>query len=110
MGQQSIRQAARRAALDAQAKRRRERAERDTRIEALVIDVLAALEERKAAIAECEIRAGAALRHLTAQEGLSIGEAVDWCGADLVRREAKRLLSIANARDGSTLGSNDPDA
>jgi len=92
MGQQSMRQAARRAALDAQAQRRRERAERDKRIENLAVDVLAAFEERKAAIADCERRAGRALQKLTGDEGLSVREAVDWCGAELSVREVSRLL------------------
>lgn len=96
MGQQSIRQAARRAALDAQAQRRRERAEREKRIETLALDVLTALEERKAAVADCEARAGLALRKLTVDEGLSTREAVDWCGS-LSNREAARLLHAAEA-------------
>jgi len=92
MGQQSARQAARRAALDAQAQRRRERAERDKRIEALAVDVLTALEERKAAIADCERRAGLTLQKLIDDEGLSVREAVDWCGGELTNREAANLL------------------
>jgi hypothetical protein len=96
MGQQSIRQAARRAALDAQAQRRRERAERDKRIEALALDVLTALEERKAAIANCDRRAGQALRDLTEREGLSIGQAAEWCAGELTNREVARLMRIRN--------------
>lgn len=95
MSQQSIRQAARRAALDAQARHRRERAERDKRIEALAVDVLAALEERAASVADCERRAGLALRRLTQDEGLSIRESVEWCGATLTSREATRLVHAA---------------
>ena len=98
MGQQSLRQAARRAALDAQAQRRRERAERDKRIEALAVDVLTALEERKAAIANCDRRAGLALRKLTEQEGLSVTQAVDWCGCDVTQREARRLIALSSPR------------
>ena len=97
MGQQSTRQAARRAALDAQAKRRRARAERDKRIEALAVDVLTALEERKAAIADCERRAGLALRKLTADEGLSVREAVEWCADSLSAAELRRLIAIKMA-------------
>jgi hypothetical protein len=94
MGQQSMRQTARRAALDAQAHRRRERAERDKRIEALAVDVLTALEERKAAVADCDRRAGRALLKLTDDEGLSVREAVDWCGGELTNREAARLIRV----------------
>jgi hypothetical protein len=95
VGKQSIRQAARRAALDAQAQRRRERAQRDKRIETLAVDVLTALTERQASIEECERRAGHALRKLTEREGLSVRAAADWCGDDLTAREAKRLLRMA---------------
>ena len=98
MGQQSIRQAARRAALDAQAQRRRERAEREKRIEALALDVLTALEERKAAIDDCERRAGVALCKLTGDEGLSIAEVVDWCGGELTKRAAAILLRRGEAQ------------
>lgn len=99
MGKQSIRQAARRAALDAQAQRRRGRAERDKRIETLIVDVLTALTERQVSIEECERRAGQALRQLTEGEGLSLDDAADWCGDDLTAREAKRLLQMARSRD-----------
>ena len=97
MGQQSMRQAARRTALDAQAQRRRERAERDKRIEALALDVLTALEERKAAIDDCERRAGLALKKLTDDEGLSMVQIVDWCGGELTSREARRLIGQRGA-------------
>jgi hypothetical protein len=43
MSQQSVRQAARRSALDAQAVLRKERAERERRLEALAVAVLTAL-------------------------------------------------------------------
>ena len=98
-GQQSPRQAARRTALDAQAQRRRERAERDRRIEALAVDALTALEERKAAIAGCERRAGQALRDLTAREGLSVSQAADWCADGLTTREVRRLIGQLDGQD-----------
>lgn len=94
MGQQSMRQAARRAALDAQAQLRRERAERDKRKEALAVEVLTALEERKAAIVDCERRAGQALRDLTEREGLSVSQAAEWCAGELTTREVKRLVGL----------------
>ena len=97
MGQQTLRQAARRAALDAQAQLRRERAERDKRIEVLAIEVLTALEERKAAIVECDRRAGQALRDLTEREGLTVSDAAEWCGGEATRREVKRLLHWAKS-------------
>ncbi|MDN5797887.1 MAG: hypothetical protein L0H79_19375 [Intrasporangium sp.] len=97
-----MRQAARRAALDAQAKRRRERAERDKRIEALAVDVLTALEERKAAIADCERRAGLAVRKLTEEERLAVGEVVQWCGEVLTNREVRRLARLADPQTSET--------
>jgi hypothetical protein len=51
MGKQTMRQAARLAASQAYAKRRRERAQRDRRLEKLAIEVLTALGERDATIA-----------------------------------------------------------
>jgi len=94
MGQQSIRQAARRAALDAQSKRRRGRAAREKRLEDLAVRVLVAVRERDAAVAEAERRAGEALREMTEDEGLSVREAVEWCGDEITTREATRLRRI----------------
>jgi hypothetical protein len=103
MGQQSIRQEARRAALDAQSKRRRERAEREKRLEDLVVRVLVAIRERDAAVADAERRAGEALREMTEDEGLSVREAVEWCGDEITTREATRLRRLLqdNGADGS---------
>ena len=50
MGKQTMRQAARPAASQVHAKRRRERAERDRRLEKQAIEVLTALGERDATI------------------------------------------------------------
>jgi len=97
MGQQSIRQAARRAALDAQSKRRRERAEREKRLEDQAVRVLVAVRERDAAVAEAERRAGRALREMTEDEGLSVREAVEWCGDEITTREATRLRRLVEA-------------
>ena len=49
MSRQSVRQAVRRSALDAQAVRRKERAERERRLEGLAVEVMTALCERDAA-------------------------------------------------------------
>jgi hypothetical protein len=76
-GQQSARQAARRSALDAQAVQRKERADRQRRLEALAVAVLTALGERDGAVRDAEKRAAEALRTMTDEEGLSVGEAVD---------------------------------
>jgi hypothetical protein len=58
MGKQTMRQAARLAASQVRAKRGRERAERDRRLEKLAVEVLSAAGERDATIAATEQRAG----------------------------------------------------
>ena len=50
MSQHSVRQAARRSALAAQAMQREQRADRERRLEGLAVNVLTALGERDAAI------------------------------------------------------------
>jgi hypothetical protein len=102
MGQQSIRQEARRAALDVQSKRRRARAEREKRLEYLAVRVLVAIRERDAAVVEGDRRAGKALREMTEEEGLSVREAVEWCGDEITTREATRLRRLVedNGADG----------
>ncbi|HEY0949398.1 MAG TPA: hypothetical protein VGD85_04325, partial [Nocardioides sp.] len=45
---------------------------------------------------ETEKRAGEALRELTEREGLSLGEAVEWCGETITVREATRLRRLAS--------------
>ena len=54
MSQQSVRQAARRSALDAQAVLRKERADRERRLEALAVAVLTALGDRAALVRDAE--------------------------------------------------------
>ncbi len=61
MNRQQIRQAARKKALEGQEIRRRDRAAKDKRLEALVVDVLVAVAERNEAILEAEQRAGVAV-------------------------------------------------
>ncbi|GAA2469035.1 hypothetical protein [Terrabacter carboxydivorans] len=90
----SVRQAARRAALDAQAKLRVERQERDKRLAALALDVLFALGERDAAVIKLEQRAGAALRQLFDDEHLTPAEVTQWCGPSLTRQEIARLRRL----------------
>ena len=104
MGQQSVRQVARRAALEGQAARRKERAEHERRVEALVLDALLALGERDSAIRDTERRAGQALRAMTDAEGLSLRDTVEWCGGAITVKEAARLrrLAMADNRAGPT--------
>jgi hypothetical protein len=95
MSQQSVRQAARRSALDAQAVLRKARADRERRLEGLAVTVLTALGERNASIRDAEKRAGVALVAMTDEEGLSVREAVDWCGSGVTAREVIRLRRLA---------------
>ena len=96
MSQQSVRQAVRRSALDAQAVLRKERADRARRLQGLAVAVLTALGERDGAIRDTERRAGEALQTMTAEEGLSLREAVEWCGSGVLR--CGRCLGYANSR------------
>ena len=101
-GRQSVRQAARRAVLDAQSARRRQRAQREQRVEALVVEVLVAVREQDAAIASAEARAGAALDQIVQQERLTVREVVDWCADEaLSTREVARLRAVAARSAGS---------
>ena len=65
----------------------------ERRLEVLAVAVLTALGERDALVREAELRAAQALRKMTEDEGLSLREAVDWCGGGTVR-EITRLLRL----------------
>ena len=95
MSQQSVRQAARRSALEAQAARRKECADRERRLEGLAVEVLTALGERDATIAATEQRAGAALQAMITNEHLTASETVQWCAGTISRREVTRLRKMA---------------
>ena len=103
MSQQSVRQAARRSALDAQAVLRKERADRERRLEGLAVNVLTALGERDGAVRDTERRAGEALQTMTIDEGLSLREAVDvvreWRP---YRGEVTRLRQLAHDPPGGS--------
>jgi len=83
---------------------RQARAEQERRRSALAVTVVTAMAERDALVQACEARAGEALRTLTGQEGLSLREAVAWCGGDeqLTVREATRLRRVEPARSAPT--------
>ena len=74
MSQQSVRQAAPRSALDAQAVLRKERADRERRLESLAVTVLTALGERDALVRDAERRVGQTLRTMTEDEGCPYGK------------------------------------
>jgi hypothetical protein len=94
MSQQSVRQAARRLALDAQAVRRKECADRERRLEESAVAVLTALGERDGAVQDAERRAQETLQTMTDDEGLSMGEAVEWCGSGVTVQEVTRLRRL----------------
>jgi hypothetical protein len=100
MSQQSERQAARRSALDAQAARRKERADRERRLEGLAVEVLTALGERDRVVHDAERRAGEALRVMTDDEGLSVRDAADWCGGGVTVRDVTRLRRLGQDSQG----------
>ena len=97
MSQQSVRQAARRSALDAQAVLRKERADRERRLEALAVAVLTALGECEALVRDAERRAGQALRTMTEDEGLSVREAVKWCGNGIWASMSEPAVPVGRA-------------
>jgi hypothetical protein len=104
MSQQSVRQAARRSALDAQAVLRKERADRERRLEGLAVAVLTALGERDRAVRDAEGRATEALRTMTDDEGLSVREVVEWCGSGVTVREIARLRRLGVDQHGGREG------
>ena len=98
MSQQTIKQRARRTAREMAGKRREERAKRERRMTDLAEQVMVAIGQRDEAVAEAERRAGEALGELTDGEGLSLRDAVEWCGQSVNLREAARLRRLANVR------------
>lgn len=95
MSQQRIKQQARRTAREMAAKRRKASEERERRVVDLAERVMVAIGDRDAAVTETEKRAGEALHELTHREGLSLGEALEWCGDTVTVREATRLRRLA---------------
>ncbi|MCW2739037.1 hypothetical protein [Nocardioides sp.] len=64
---------------------------------------MVAIGKRDAAVAAAEKLAVAALRQLTDAEGLSLKEAVEWCGETLTAREATRVRRLV-AEDADAVG------
>jgi hypothetical protein len=103
MSQQSVRQSARRSALDAYAVLRKQRADWERQLEGLAVAVLTALGERDGAVRDAERRAGQALATMTEDEGLSVREAVEWCGTGgLTVREVTRLRHLRHDAPGGS--------
>ena len=96
-----MRQKARRDARTVTSKRRAALLERARRLEDLAVQVMTAIGERDAAVAAAEQRAGNALGEMTTVQGVTLREAVEWCGDQIGVREATRLRRLAE---------NDPNA
>lgn len=103
MTSQSVRQAARRAALDAQTRVRQREEERDKRRSRLGVVVVTALAQRDAQIGVFELRAGEALNALVAEEGLTAREAAEWC--ELTMAEVRRLRRLGRCATASDVDS-----
>jgi hypothetical protein len=73
---------------------RKERADRERRLEDLAVAVLTAIGERDGAVWDAERRAGEALRTMTGDEGLSVRAVAEWCGNALTMREVTRLRRL----------------
>ena len=94
-GEQSIRQAARRAAVAAQARRRAKTAERDKRLDSATLTLIVTLKERDA----LEGQAGAAIRAMLT-DGLTLPDVVTWTDGETTLKEATRLAEL-NKQDGA---------
>lgn len=88
-GEQSIRRAARQAAVAAQARRRARAAERDKRLDAAALTLIVTLAERDA----LERRAGDAINTMLA-EGLTLADIVTWTDGETTLKEATRLADL----------------
>lgn len=98
-----MRQEARKSVLEAQAEMKAERDKREKRLSGLGVDVVVALRERDAAVQRCELQSGRALQKML-DEGLSMKEAMQWCGPEVGRREAGRLIKLTEEADASPQG------
>lgn len=87
---QSIRRAARQAAVAAQAKRRAQVAERDKRLDAAALTLIVTLRERNA----LERQAGTAIKAMLA-DGLTLADVVSWTDGETTFKEATRLADLA---------------
>ena len=96
MANQAAAQEARRAAREARARVRAERAAREKRLARAGETVAVELARRDAAVSDHEQRAGEALRTMVQDEGLSVRGALSWCGVEcLTPREALRMMRRA---------------
>ena len=89
MSEQPVRQAVR-----AKAALRKDRADREPRLEGLAVAVLTGLGEGELWSVRLS-RAGRALLAMIDDKGLSLREAVDWCGNGVTLREMTWLRRLA---------------
>jgi hypothetical protein len=61
------------------------------------------------AVAATEKRAGAALRQMIDVEGLTLREAVEWCGEEISMRESTHLRHLTDEPDDRQPEQRDPD-
>jgi hypothetical protein len=90
--------------VNAQAVLRKQRSDRERRLEAFAVEVFTALGERDGAVRDAELRAGGALPMIIDYEGLSVREAVEWCGSGLTMREVTRLRCLGDQHSGGGTG------
>jgi hypothetical protein len=111
MSQQAVGQAVR-SAMEAQAAPRKERVDRERRLEGLAVEVLTALGERDATIAATEQRAGAALQAMITDEHLTVGDsAIDDDAGDrtyLVLARPNVIMNDIRLRGLAVAGSQPP--
>jgi hypothetical protein len=105
VGRQSVRQDARRLALEARDRGRASRAEGNRRREALAVEVLVAIRERD----QADARAGDVVRRMLEQERMSATEVAAWCGGEVSVREVSRLRRRVGSA-GLTVGVSSPGA
>jgi hypothetical protein len=97
MSQQSVRQAARRSALDAQPVLRKQRADRERRLAGLAVEVLTALRARDGAVRNAERRAGEALRTMrSARIASQLDYSVRWMSASQQSGSERHDRNAAN--------------
>lgn len=94
MPTETQRQEARRRAREVRSEHAMRRKEKEKRLEDLAVAVLVALDRRT----ECERQAGQALTAMVEGEGLSLHDAIRWCGSAVSLRTATRLKSLAAGR------------
>ena len=97
MGKQGARQAARREALESQAKLRARQVAKERRLSRLGLRVSGAVRERDAAVAKYDQRAAAALIEMVDQEGVTWKEAAAWCGVGVSAGDVIKLRRLAKA-------------